>query len=84
LEIIDQVREVLEPWLSEPDLIDQINEKTNMITDLGLDSVGILQFIFEIEKEFNISIKNYELDSQLLSRLGNIVNMIQEKLNEIN
>ena len=84
LEIIDRVREALEPWISNLDLMDEIHEKTNLITDLGLDSIGILQFILEIEKEFDISIKNYEMDSQLLSRVGNIINMIQEKLNEDN
>lgn len=84
LEIVHQTYKMLEPWISELDLIDEINEETNLVTDIGLDSIGILQFIFEIEKEFNISINNYELDSQLLSRVGNIINMIQEKLNENN
>jgi acyl carrier protein len=84
LEIIERVHDALEPWVPDIALIAEIDEETNLIADLGLDSIGILQFILEIEKEFGLSVKNHELDSQLLSRIGNIVNMIQEKLNENN
>jgi acyl carrier protein len=83
-QIIGQLRDILEPWIPDVDLIDNIDEQTNLIADLGLDSVGILQVILGIEKEFGVSIKNYELDSRLLSAMGNLVNIIQEKLNEAN
>ncbi len=83
-QIIEQLRDILEPWVSDIDLIDSIGEETNLIADLGMDSIGILQVILGIEKEFSVSIKNYELDSQLLSMMGNLVNMIQEKLDEDN
>ena len=83
-QIVEQMRDILEPWIPDVDLIDSIGEETNLIADLGMDSVGILQVILGIEKEFGVSIKNYEIDSQLLSMLGNLVNMIQEKLDEDN
>lgn len=82
--IIEQLREIVEPWVSDSDLIDDINEKTNLIADLGIDSIGILQLIFGIEREFGITIKNHELDSRLLSMMGNLVDLIQSKLNEDN
>ncbi len=81
LEIIERLRDILEPWVSNIDLID---EGTNLVTDLGLDSIGILQVILGIEKTLGISIENHELDSQLLSMTGNLVGLIQEKLNEDN
>lgn len=83
-EIIEQLCEILEPWVSDCDLIDRINEATNLVTDLSLDSIAILQVILGIEEEFNISIQTEELDSELLSRLGNLVSMVQEKLYEDN
>ena len=82
--IIEQLRDMVEPWASDSDLIDDINEKTNLIADLGIDSIGILQMILSIEREFGISIKNHELDSRLLSMMGNLVSLIQSKLNEDN
>ncbi|GAG62449.1 unnamed protein product [marine sediment metagenome] len=83
-EIIEQMRDILEPWVSDMGSIDRISEETNLVTDLGLDSIGILQVILGIEKEFGISIENHELDSGLLSRMSNLVSMIQEKLYEDN
>ncbi len=78
------MRDILEPWVSDMESIDGIGEETNLVTDLGLDSIGILQVILGIEKEFGISIENHELDSGLLSRMSNLVSMIQEKLYEDN
>ena len=83
-EIIEQLRDILEPWVSDIDSFEKIGEETNLITDLGLDSIGILQVILGVEKEFGISIKQHELDSELLSRMGNLVSMIQKKLYEDN
>lgn len=83
-EIISQLSDILEPWISDIDLVDEIGEETNLIIDLGLDSVGILQIVLGIEQKFGIKINNFELDSSLLSKMENMVNMIQGKLNEDN
>ncbi|UCG49121.1 MAG: hypothetical protein JSU94_04930 [Phycisphaerales bacterium] len=81
-EIIEQLREILEPWVVDVDLIESMGEQTNLVADLGLDSVGILQVVLGVEKEFGISIQNHELDSELLSKMGKLVGMIEEKLHE--
>jgi acyl carrier protein len=83
-EIIEQIRRLLEPWVLDADLINKADEKTNLIADLGLDSVSILQLILEIEKKFSISIKNHELDSRTFSMIGNLVRLIERKIYEIN
>ena len=48
-EIVEQLRILLEPWLQESDMAEQINEQTNLLTDLGIDSVGILQLVLGVE-----------------------------------
>jgi acyl carrier protein len=83
-EIIEQIHCLLEPWVLDAELIDKANEQTNLISDLGLDSVGILQLILEIERKFGISIKDYELDSRTFSMMGNLVSIIERKMYEIN
>jgi len=81
-EILERVAEIMEPWVS--DLTDDISEDTNLIADLGLDSVGILQVILGAEKEFGISISEEELDSESFSRMGNLLAIIEKKLDETN
>ena len=83
-EIIEQIRCLLEPWVIDADLINKTDEKTNLIADLGLDSVSILQLILEIERKFGISIKDHELDSRTFSMMGNLMSIIERKIYEIN
>lgn len=83
-EILKRLSCILEPWISDIDLLDIISEQANLITDLGLDSVGILQVVLGIEKEFDILLENNELDSQVFSVMTNLVNLIEEKINEDN
>lgn len=81
-QIIEQMCGIVEPWVAEAELIDNIGEETNLITELGLDSIGILQVVLGTEKEFGISIENDELDSETFSMMGNLVSMIEDKLYE--
>ena len=84
IEIIKQIHCLLEPWVLDADLINKADEKTNLIADLGLDSVSILQLILEIERKFGILIKDHELDSRTFSMMGNLVSIIERKIYEIN
>ena len=82
--IFQHVLQCLEPWVEEVDLVESITENTNLITDLGLDSVAILQLILQIEKEYGIRIGNDELDSDIFSSMKNIITLIKKKIHENN
>lgn len=82
--IFDRVKILLEPWIDDISVTDEINEETNMLSELGIDSVGVLQLILGIEQEYGIRINDYELDSEFLSRIGNIINMIENRTHEDN
>jgi len=82
--ILNQLRTLLESWLDDTDSITEIVEETNLLTDLRIDSVGILQFVLGVEKEFKISIKDYELDSEVFSRMSSFIDIIEGKLHENN
>jgi acyl carrier protein len=83
-EILEQTYLLLEPWLNDIDESNQISEEANLLADMGLDSVAILQLILEIEKQFNITIQNNELDSDVLSKMANLIDIIEGKVNETN
>ena len=83
-EIFGQTRLLLEPWLDDPEGADEINEQVNLIGDLGLDSVAILQLVLGIERQFNVTIKDSELDSEVFSKMANLIDLIEGKLNETN
>lgn len=84
LEILNQTRLLLEPWTNDPEELNQINEETNLLVDMGLDSVAILQLILAIEKHFNIAIQDSELDSDVFLKIANLIDIIEDKVNETN
>lgn len=81
-QIIDRVYSIITAWVPEAEADGEITEATNLITDLGLDSIGVLQVVLGIEKEFTITIDNSELDSEVFKRMGNLVNLIEGKIYE--
>lgn len=80
--ILQQLQIILEPWSDGESQI--INESTDLLTELGIDSVGILQIVLNMEKEFGISIDEQELDTEVLSRLGNFIDMVEASIHEDN
>ncbi|MHC4388177.1 MAG: acyl carrier protein [Planctomycetota bacterium] len=83
-EVVEQICDILEPWILNDSLMDGIGEETNLITDLGLDSVGVLNVVLGAEQRFGISIANEELNADVFSKMGNLVSMIQRKTYEAN
>jgi acyl carrier protein len=81
-DILERLGAMLGPWVSQPEAMDGLTEQTNLISDLGLDSIGILQVVLGAEKQFGISIDERELDAETFSRMGNLVNIIEKKIYE--
>ena len=81
-ELLKQICEYLEPWILSEDDRKKIDEKTNLLNDLGIDSVGIMQLLLGVERDYHIVIPEHELDNDVFSRLGNFLNLVESKINE--
>ena len=79
--IKEELAELLEDLTAEEKAADLKNENLNLLNDLGLDSIGILRLVLGIERSFGIKIANDELDRRLLSRLENVVVLVESKIN---
>jgi acyl carrier protein len=51
--ILEQISEVLRPYAREGQ---DLNENTELVADLGLDSVQVMQLLLEIEDRLDVSI----------------------------
>lgn len=80
--IHETLTELLEPWLDADD--PDVSEQTNLISDIGLDSVAVLQFILSIESTFAIKINEHEMDANMFSKFANLIDIVQRKTNETN
>lgn len=70
--IIIQVNEVLSN-------ID-INKETNLINDLGFESIMIMELIIKIEETFLFEFSDEEMEIEKIIIVGNLVETIEDKL----
>ncbi|MBQ2839954.1 MAG: acyl carrier protein [Oscillospiraceae bacterium] len=74
--VIDTLRNILEAQLD----IDPatITEETNIIDDLGADSLDIVELMMTVEEEFDITIEDG--DAHLFKTVGDVVNYIEANM----
>jgi acyl carrier protein len=55
-----------------------INEHTNLVDDLGIESLDVVNIVIDMEDHFKIEIDNDSIKK--MSTVGNCLDLIQEKL----
>lgn len=58
----------------------QINECTNFVTDIGMSSLDLLDFIIMCDSEFSINIRQAELGS--IKTVGDMVTIVHKYMGE--
>lgn len=63
-QIFDKLREILAfSFGDSPEILDRCTEDSNLVTDLGLNSVGMLFMVISIEEAFGVRFQNVNLGS---------------------
>ncbi len=78
--IIEQLKTIVKPFVTNKEAFENINEDTNFITDLNINSANLVDIILDVEEAFNI-----EIDNQAMEKMLNIkaaLDIIQTKLAE--
>ncbi|MCI8371887.1 MAG: acyl carrier protein [Lachnospiraceae bacterium] len=57
----------------------EIQDDTDLINDLGFDSIGLMQLILEIESKFNITF-NIDLKYEEISTFSNLSKYVEERI----
>ncbi len=58
----------------------EITEKTELVADLGIDSLGVMEVVADIEDEFGLTIAEGEL--RQVATLGDVVQAIESHLHQ--
>ena len=58
----------------------EVNYDSNLIKDLGFDSLDIMKFIVELEDEFNIMFEPEELEYENIINIKNLCDLINSKI----
>ena len=78
-EILDKLKEILTIATgSSGDAIENCTEDSNLVTDLGLNSVGILYVVIAIEEFFSIQFDDVGFND--FKVMGDVINYIEKKV----
>ncbi|HYM93609.1 MAG TPA: acyl carrier protein [Chitinophagaceae bacterium] len=78
-EIIDELKKVLTPYTENKELLRSINEQTNLLTDLKINSANLVDVIIDAESKYSI-----EIDLASAEKMTNVrscIDVIVEKMN---
>jgi len=80
--ILLTIKEFIEMWVNENNNLASITENSDVIKNLGLDSIGVLYLIMSLERTFNINIQNDDINYKTVAVIENLISLVESKLNE--
>jgi len=66
--LIEKLKVIITPYAQNKDALDNINESTDFINDLKINSANLVDVILDIEEEFDIEIDNDAMERMLSVR----------------
>jgi acyl carrier protein len=76
--ILEELKKVLYPYTENKELLQNINDDTNLVKDLKINSANLVDIIIDAEAKYNIEI---DFDSaEKIITVGNCIDAIAEKI----
>jgi acyl carrier protein len=64
-ELIEKLKVIVKPYTNNQEAYDNMNEDTDFINDLKINSANLVDIILDIEEAFDITIDNAEMERML-------------------
>ena len=77
-EIFTKVVDIVRPYVKNPEALEAVDEETNILQDLRVNSARLVDIILNFEDEFNIEVEDEDADA--VNTVGDAVGLIQEKI----
>jgi acyl carrier protein len=79
-ELIIKLKPIVSIYAQNLRALENLNEKTDFISDLKINSANLVDVILDVEESFDIIIDNESMERML--NVGAALDIIQSKLNE--
>lgn len=79
-EILDELKKVLSPYTVDKEKLAQIDENTDLIKDLKINSANLVDIIIDAESKYNIEIDYDSADR--MTNVGSCIDVISEKMGQ--
>lgn len=76
--IIEKLKKIFQLVVHNGTSVDNITEDSVIMTDLGVDSVGLIYLAVAIEKTFGIDMS--EVTTNTFKTIGDVINFIEERV----
>jgi acyl carrier protein len=81
-EILKELKKVIAPYTSNKEMLAGINEDTDLLRDLKINSANMVDIIIDAESNYNIEI-DYD-DADRMINVRSCIDIISEKLSRKN
>ena len=79
-EILNELKKVVAPYTTNKEMLDSINDETDLIKDLKINSANLVDIIIDAEAKYDIEI-DYDSADKIIN-VGTCIDLIMEKLNQ--
>ncbi|HJP63400.1 acyl carrier protein [Mucilaginibacter sp.] len=79
-EILNELKKVFAPYTTNKEMLDGINDQTDLIRDLKINSANLVDIIIDAEAKYNIEI-DYDSADKMIN-VGSCIDVIYDKLNQ--
>lgn len=64
-EIIEKLRAIVKPFVNNQEAFENLNEDTDFITDLQINSANLVDIVLDVEDAFGIDIDNLAMEKMI-------------------
>lgn len=79
-ELINKLRAIVKPYIQDEEAFKNLDENTDFINDLKINSANLVDVVLDVEDEFDIEIDNDSMEKML--DVKSAMEIIEEKLPE--
>jgi len=78
LQLIEKLKVIVTPYANNAQAVEALEEDTDFIKDLNINSANLVDIVLDIEEQFNIIIDNADMERMLNVRAS--LDIIETKL----
>lgn len=79
-QLIEALKEIVTPYTQDQSALEKINEDTDFIKDLKINSANLVDVVLDVEEKYEIEIDNESMAKMLT--VGSAIAIIEAKLAE--
>jgi len=79
-EILEELKKILSPYTVDKEKLAAINDDTDLIKDLKINSANLVDIIIDAEEKYNVEI-DYDSAEKMIN-VGSCIDVIAERLSE--